>query len=63
MYSISIDPTELSFNYGGGEEAVSAPSTADWELSGDSYWCYTSDYSGKGGSEIILQLILMKGLS
>ena len=53
VYSISIDPTELSFNSGGGEETVSVTSTADWELSGDSYWCYASEYSGKGDAEII----------
>ena len=53
VYSISIDPTELSFNSGGGEETVSVASTADWELSGDSYWCYASEYSGKGDAEII----------
>ena len=53
VYSISIDPTELSFNSGGGEETVSVTSTADWELSGDSYWCYASAYSGKGDAEII----------
>ena len=53
VYSISIEPTELSFNSGGGEETVSVTSTADWELSGDSYWCYASEYSGKGDAEII----------
>ena len=53
VYSISIDPTELSFNSGGGEDTVSVTSTADWELSGDSYWCYASKYSGKGDAEII----------
>ena len=53
VYSISIDPTELSFNSGGGEETVSVTSTADWELSGDSYWCYASSYSGKGDAEIV----------
>lgn len=53
VYSISIDPTELSFNSGGGEETVTVTSTADWELSGDSYWCYASSYSGKGDTEII----------
>ena len=53
VYSISIDPTELSFNSGGGEETVSVTSTADWELSGDSYWCYASEYFGKGDAEII----------
>ena len=53
VYSISIDPTELSFNSGGGDETVTVTSTADWELSGDSYWCYASSYSGKGDAEII----------
>lgn len=53
VYSISIDPTELSFNSGGGDETVTVTSTADWELSGDSYWCYASSYSGKGDAEIV----------
>lgn len=53
VYSISIDPTELSFNSGGGDETITVTSTADWELSGGSYWCYASSYSGKGDAEII----------
>ena len=53
VYSISIDPTELSFNSGGGEETVNVTSTTDWELSGDFDWCYASSYSGKGDAEII----------
>ena len=53
VYSISIDPTELSFNSGGGDETVTVTSTADWKLSGDFDWCYASSYSGKGDAEII----------
>ena len=53
VYSISVDPAELSFGYEGGEETVSVTSTADWELSGDSFWCHASSYSGKGDAEII----------
>ena len=52
-YSISVDPAELSFGYEGGEETVSVTSTADWELSGDSFWCHASSYSGKGDAEVI----------
>ena len=53
QYSISIDTSELSFGSAGGEDTVKVTSTADWELSGDSYWCYASEYSGKGDAEII----------
>ena len=53
IYSISVDPAELSFGYDGGEETVSVTSTADWELSGDSFWCHASSYSGKGDAEVI----------
>ena len=53
VYSISVDPAELSFGYEGGEETVSVTSTADWELSGDSFWCHASSYSGKGDAEVI----------
>jgi len=53
QYSISIDTSELSFSSAGGEGTVKVTSTADWELSGDSYWCYASEYSGKGDAEII----------
>ena len=53
IYSISVDPAELSFGYEGGEETVSVTSTADWELSGDSFWCHASSYSGKGDAEVI----------
>ena len=53
VYSISVDPAELSFGYDGGEETVSVTSTADWELSGDSFWCHASSYSGKGDAEVI----------
>ena len=53
VYSISVDPAELSFGYDGGEENVSVTSTADWELSGDSFWCHASSYSGKGDAEVI----------
>lgn len=53
QYSISIDISELSFGSAGGEDTVKVTSTADWELSGDSYWCYASEYSGKGDAEII----------
>lgn len=52
-YSISIDTSELSFSSAGGEDTVKVTSTADWELSGDTYWCYASEYSGKGDAEII----------
>ena len=52
-YSISVDPAELTFGYEGGEETVSVTSTADWELSGDSFWCHASSYSGKGDAEVI----------
>ena len=53
VYSISVDPAELTFGYEGGEETVSVTSTADWELSGDSFWCHASSYSGKGDAEVI----------
>ena len=53
VYSISIDPTELSFAAAGGEETVEVTSSAEWELSGESYWCYASSYSGKGNAEIL----------
>ena len=53
VYSISIDPTELSFNSGGGDETVTVTSTAEWELSGYSDWCYASSYFGKGDAEIV----------
>ena len=44
VFSISIDPTELSFAAAGGEETVEVTSSAEWELSGESYWCYASSY-------------------
>ena len=53
QYSISIDTSELSFGSAGGEDTVKVTSTADWELSGDSYWCYASEYYGQGDAEII----------
>ncbi len=53
QYSISIDTSELSFGSAGGEDTVKVTSTADWELSVDSYWCYASEYYGKGDAEII----------
>ena len=53
VFSISIDPTELSFAAAGGEETVEVTSSAEWELSGESYWCYASSYSGKGDAAII----------
>ena len=53
QYSISIDTSELSFSSAGGEGTVKVTSTADWELSGDSYWCYASEYYGQGDAEII----------
>ena len=53
VYSISIDPTELSFAAAGGKETVEVTSSAEWELSGESYWCYASSYSGKGNAEIL----------
>ena len=53
VYSISIDPTELSFAAAGDEETVEVTSSAEWELSGESYWCYASSYSGEGNAEIL----------
>ncbi len=52
-YSISIGTSELSFSSAGGEDTVKVTSTEDWELSGNSYWCYASEYYGNGDSEII----------
>ena len=56
VYSISIDPTELSFNSGGGDETVTVTSTADWKLSGDFDWCYASSYSGKGDAVTLMKI-------
>ena len=53
IYYISIDTNELSFDSDGGKEIVTVTSKADWKLSGDSYWCCASAYSGDGDAEII----------
>ena len=54
QYSISVDPTKLSFNSGGGDETVTVASTAEWELyRDDSFWCSASSYSGKGDADIV----------
>ena len=54
QYSISVDPVELSFNSGGGDETVTVASTAEWVLyRDDSFWCSASSYSGKGDADIV----------
>ena len=45
-YSISIEPTELTFGADGGEQEIVVTSSDNWELTGESDWCDVSATSG-----------------
>ena len=51
-YSISIEPTELTFGAEGGEQEIVVTSSDEWEVTGESNWCYTSVASGVDGDTV-----------
>lgn len=50
VYSISVDPAELSFGYDGGKQTVEVTSSHKWTLTNDSDWITTSADKGESGS-------------
>ena len=50
VYSISVDPAELSFGYDGGKQTVEVTSSHKWTLTNDSDWITTSADEGESGS-------------
>ena len=54
QYSISVEPTELTFDSAGGEDTVCVTSSEAWNLVGDNpYWCQVSSIYGDGNAEIV----------
>ena len=53
QYSISVEPTELTFTSAGGEKTVKVTSSGSWELYGECYWCAPSLTYGEGNAEIV----------
>ena len=51
-YSISIEPTELTFGADGGEQEIVVTSSDEWEVTGESNWCYASVASGVDGDTV-----------
>ena len=51
-YSISIEPTELTFGADGGEQEIVVTSSDEWEVTGESNWCYASVSSGINGDTV-----------
>lgn len=51
-YSISIEPTELTFGAEGGEQEIVVTSSDEWEVTGESNWCYASVASGVDGDTV-----------
>lgn len=51
-YSISIEPTELIFGAEGGEQEIVVTSSDEWEVTGESDWCYASVASGVNGDTV-----------
>ena len=52
VYSISVEPTELSFIAAGEEKTVTITSSDEWEFSSDEYWIKTSERSGENGASV-----------
>ena len=51
-YSISIEPVELIFGADGGEQEIVVTSSDEWEVTGESDWCYASVASGVNGDTV-----------
>ena len=51
-YSISIEPIELTFGAEGGEQEIVVTSSDEWEVTGESDWCYASVASGVDGETV-----------
>ena len=45
-YSISIEPTELTFGADGGEQEIIVTSSDEWEVTGEFDWCDVSGIDG-----------------
>ena len=52
VYSISVEPEELSFEVDGGEQTVTVTSSDDWEISGKPDWITLSEQYGETGAVI-----------
>ena len=55
-YSISLQPTKLSFNSEGGAQYVTVESTYEWKVSGGDDWCSVSPRSGEGDAEVVFTI-------
>ena len=52
VYSISVEPTELSFIAAGEAKTVTITSSDEWEFSSDEYWIQSSEKSGENGTSV-----------
>ena len=52
VYSISVEPTELSFIAAGEAKTVTITSSDEWEFSSDEYWIQSSEKSGENGASV-----------
>ena len=49
FYSISVEPTELTYIAAGEEKEVTVTSSDDWEFSSEEHWISTSQQNGENG--------------
>ena len=54
VYSISVEPTELTFEVEGGEAEVTITSSDDWSISNQPDWIDVSERYGENGATIIV---------
>ena len=52
VYSISVEPAELTFEAEGGGQTLTVVSSDNWHIDGRSDWCKFSSYYGHSGDEI-----------
>ena len=52
VYSISVEPTELSFIAAGEAKTVTITSSDEWEFSSNKYWISASEDNGENGAII-----------
>ena len=54
VYSISVEPTELTFGAEGGEKEITIMSSDSWRLSENLTWVTTSKQQGENGDVVII---------
>ena len=58
VYSISVEPTELTFVAAGEEKSVTVTSSDEWEFSSDESWISASEENGESG--VVVGIIVEK---